>query len=72
MATANLMDSSLILTLDAGVDEKGNPIVKRKTFNNLKTSATNDQLFAIGQALASVQQHPLVAIERSDRSSISA
>jgi hypothetical protein len=66
MATANLVNSVLVLSFDAGMDESGKPIVKRKSFNNIKTQATADQLYAISQALIPLQQYPVITIERHD------
>jgi hypothetical protein len=72
MASASITDSQLRLTFSAGVDNEGNPIVKYKSFNNVKTSATPDQLFAVVDALAPLQQHALSYVERNDSYSITA
>ncbi|MGV3488054.1 MAG: DUF1659 domain-containing protein [Tuberibacillus sp.] len=66
MATANLVDSSMVLAFNAGMDGNGKTVVKRKSFNNLKAQVTNDQLFAIAQALIPLQQYSLIAIQRND------
>ncbi|WP_027408349.1 DUF1659 domain-containing protein [Anoxybacteroides tepidamans] len=66
MAQAITQQSQLRLVLQAGVDETGKPIYKRKSFNNVKVTATSEQLFTVAQALASLQTHPLVQIERND------
>ena len=72
MATANLVDSSLVLSFDAGVDGTGNPIVKRKSFHNLKAQSTNDQLYSIATAMIPLQQYPIIVIERDDTTELSA
>lgn len=72
MATAVLDDSRLTITFDAGVDTEGKPVYKRKNFNNIKTSATHDQLFEMVQALAPLQQYPVSQIERSNSFDLSA
>lgn len=66
MATASIKDSQLRIMLNAGTDAEGNPIVKYKTFNNVKTSATADQLYNIVGAIAPLQQHGLGQVERND------
>ncbi|MFC0522208.1 DUF1659 domain-containing protein [Pontibacillus salicampi] len=66
MATSTVMNSQLQLVLENGTDEKGNPILKNKNFNNVKTDATPDQLWAVANALVALQQHPLYAVERND------
>lgn len=66
MAQAVVQQSQLRLVFEAGVDEAGKPVYKRKSFNNIKTGAAAEQLFTVSQALASLQTNPLVQIERSD------
>ncbi|WP_174615042.1 DUF1659 domain-containing protein [Virgibacillus ihumii] len=71
MAVSQMTDSRLTLVLDDGDDMMtGKTIYKSKSFNNVKTSATADQLFAIATAVAGLQQRPLYTIERSDNSEI--
>ncbi|MFD2627768.1 DUF1659 domain-containing protein [Oceanobacillus kapialis] len=71
MATAELMDSSLQLVFDNGIDSTtGNPSYKTKSFNNVKVEATADQLHAIATAVAGLQVLPLYNIERKDSSEI--
>ncbi|WP_106494690.1 DUF1659 domain-containing protein [Lentibacillus sp. Marseille-P4043] len=71
MAVAETYQSTLRLVLDDGADVlTGKPIYKTKSFNNVKTSATADQLFAIAEAVAGLQERPLYNIERRDSSEI--
>ncbi|GGB32367.1 DUF1659 domain-containing protein [Virgibacillus dakarensis] len=71
MAVAEMYKSTLQLVLDDGVDElTGKPIYKTKSFNNVKTEATADQLYTIAQAFAGLQERPLYDIERKDSSEI--
>ena len=72
MATSTLSNSRLSLEFDAGIDGKGNTIYARKSFNNVKPQATDDQLYEIVQALVPLQQHELSMIERNNTSVISA
>jgi hypothetical protein len=66
MATAVMNDTRLSVTFDAGVDLDGKPVSKRKSFNNVKSSATHDQLYNMVQALAPLQQYPVSQIERTN------
>ncbi|WP_077329468.1 DUF1659 domain-containing protein [Virgibacillus siamensis] len=71
MAVAEMTASRLTLVLDDGDDIlTGKTIYKSKSFNNVKISATADQLFAIATAVAGLQQRPLYNIERDDSSDI--
>ncbi|RDW16903.1 hypothetical protein CWR48_14925 [Oceanobacillus arenosus] len=71
MAVADLTKTTLQLVLNDGNDlETGKTIFKFKSFNNVKKSATSDQLYAIATAIASLQQRPLYEITRKDESDI--
>jgi hypothetical protein len=70
MAVANLMATKLRLIFESGMDEKGKPILKSKTFNNVKKEATTDQLFQAAQALSVLCSDPVNSIERNDSTDI--
>lgn len=71
MALATMTNSQLRLIFHEGNDlETGDPIYKTKSFNNVKTNATADQLFEVAQALTSLQELPLSSVERRDNSEI--
>jgi hypothetical protein len=70
MATTALIDSSMRLELDGGLDADNQPVVKYKNFSNVKTGATADQLYTVATALAGLQSYPLIMIERNDSFSI--
>lgn len=63
---ATIIDSKLKLQLDGGLNEKGNPVVKSKTFSKVKTDAVNDNLFSVAESLAGLQEMPLIGIKRVD------
>ena len=66
MANQVILDSNLSLIYDMGMDINGKPIEKRKSYNNVKTAATPDQLLLVAQAIASLQTETLTLVERSD------
>ncbi|CEG26962.1 DUF1659 domain-containing protein [Bacillus sp. B-jedd] len=70
MAQALLAESKLRLVFETGVNEKGEPIFKSKTFNNLKKEATPDQMHQAAAAIAALSKDPLSRVERNDRSEI--
>lgn len=59
-----LVNSRLTITFEAGIDDDGKPIYKNKNFNNVKIGATHQQLSATAQALAPLQKHTLINVER--------
>lgn len=66
MALATMTDSRLQLTFEDGLDAEGKPLFTNKYFNNVKTSATTDQLYAVTTALVPLQQLTLTGIERDN------
>lgn len=67
MAQATMIQSRLQLYFEQGIDENtGAVITKTKSFNNVKTSSTPEQLLEIATALAELQQHPLYEVRRND------
>ncbi|MGM9986944.1 MAG: DUF1659 domain-containing protein, partial [Bacillaceae bacterium] len=56
-ATKTANNGQLVLVYEAGVDAKNNPIFKTKSYKGLDTEATPDQILAVGNAIASLQQY---------------
>ncbi len=59
-------DSKFKVQLDAGLNEKGNMIVKSKTFSKVKSAAINDDVYDVAASLAGLQELPLVSVRRID------
>lgn len=66
MAQGMLKDTQMRLIYETGVDEKGAPVYKGKTFNNVKKEATIDQIYQAGQAISGLCSYALNAVERND------
>ncbi|KON86006.1 hypothetical protein AF332_03715 [Sporosarcina globispora] len=66
MAQAIIVDSKLRLVFETGLNEQGKPVYKSKTYNSVKPSATADQLFTVGQAIAGLSSYPLAELNRND------
>ena len=65
MATARVPDTArLVLRVQDGADANGKPVVKNRTFRNLKTDAADDAVLAAGRALAGLQTNALSAVVR--------
>jgi hypothetical protein len=73
MAVEKLVRSQLRIQFEDGLHPtSGEIVVKTKSFNNVVTNATADQLYTVGTALAALQQLPLYGIERFDNAEINA
>ncbi|MGE8078765.1 DUF1659 domain-containing protein [Peribacillus loiseleuriae] len=59
MANEILEAVTIRLEFETGLDEKGMPIVKRKSFSNVKTDAVSDDILAAAEAIAGLQMHSL-------------
>lgn len=70
MAVQEIKSSQLRLIFHIGDDEEGNPIFRQKNFQNVKPTATANNLYAVAHALASLQQHNLYEIVRNDSSTV--
>ena len=65
MAVTRVPDTArLVLRVQDGVDSKGAPVLKNRTFRNLKADAADDAVEAIGKALAALQNNTLSAVVR--------
>lgn len=71
MAIIQMPDASrLVLTLDDGADDEGNPLTKTKSFNNVKPEASDEALFNVADSLAQLQTRDLVSVDRHDRAQL--
>lgn len=66
MATVIVDSKQLRIIYQMGMNDKGEPIEKRKTFNNIEIGATADQLYATAEAIASLQTMPLLRVEQQE------
>ena len=65
MAVTRVPDTArLVLRVQDGVNSKGAPVLKNRTFRNLKADAADDAVEAVGKALAALQNNPLSAVVR--------
>lgn len=63
--------SSIKVKFDHGTNLNGDRIVKTKTFSSIKSDALNEDIMAVVNALAAMQQHTLTGTNRVDNSSLS-
>lgn len=66
MANEILHSSLIRIGYDAGLNEKGEAIIKRKSYSNVKTQATPEQIFQAATAIASLQLFPVTEVTRQD------
>ena len=66
MAEALLEGTKLRLVFDGGIDNEGNPILKSRTFSNVKKESTVNQLYQAAQAISALCNDSLNSVERTD------
>jgi len=64
---ANQADSKFKLVLNAGVDEENKAIIKNKTFSNIKSTVTNDNLYNLAVTISELQSNTVTDIVRYEQ-----
>lgn len=66
-ATRNLISSSIKMIMNFGVNpETQKQVMKTKSFSNVRTDATTDNIYAAAKALSSLQTHSVTSVRRVD------
>lgn len=63
-------NSALRLTLNIGTSGTGSPILRNKSLTNVKSTALDQDIFDVANALADLQDYPLNGIIRVDNATI--
>ncbi|MEM5687907.1 DUF1659 domain-containing protein [Bacillus cereus] len=66
-----VMDLTLRLVLNNGLDKNGKTVFKNKQFKRVKTNANLEQVQNVARALASLQASPLQAVQLVSTSDLS-
>jgi hypothetical protein len=62
--------SALKLTMKTGVDISGKDQFTTKKLSNLKVTAIDEDIFAVGEAISNMKTYPLFGIDREDQFSL--
>jgi len=58
--------SRLTITVQTGVSASNQPAYRQRIYKNVKSSAADSDVYAIGQGLAKLQKYPVMSISRLD------
>lgn len=70
MAAYQFQSASLVLSYDAGINDKNETIVKTATYRNVKENASAAGLAAVATALGDLSDFTLIDVEKSLKQTI--
>lgn len=59
-------NSKVLIQVQVGTDAEGKGIFRTRTYNNLKASAPDADVYAVAAGIASLQAFPVATIKRVD------
>lgn len=62
------VDTRLQIQFDLGIGENGRKITRTKTLSNIKSSADDQELYEVANALIGLQEYNVAAIRRVSQS----
>lgn len=58
------LGSRVQLVVQTGEDEKGNPILKTRSYNRIKVDAADENVYGFAATIAGLQKHSLYGVSR--------
>lgn len=71
MALEELYKKSLVINMNDGMDEDGDPVVKRYSYANIRENATSDELLQAALAIANLYKGTAGIINTIDTNTLS-
>ncbi len=65
------LSSRFAVKVQTGTDEKGNPVMRTRSFSGVKPSAGDQEVYDVAQVIAGLQQYPVEEITRVNENSLS-
>lgn len=62
--TATAISSDLVLVMDNGTGASGQPLSVNRVFRNVKTAASNDDVYSVAESILGLQSKTNNAIQR--------
>ncbi|WP_042337948.1 DUF1659 domain-containing protein [Bacillus andreraoultii] len=70
MKFTKIVKTNFNLVYQSGLNQDGKPTYKRKNYNNVKSTSSDETIYQVAQALASLCVYSLETIERDDKKEI--
>lgn len=64
--------SKLVIKVQTGVNASGKPVYRLRSYTNVKTSAVDADVFAVGQAMGALQRFSAFELSRQDQGTLQA
>jgi hypothetical protein len=65
--TSSAKGSVLVVTYQTGLNAAGAPVLRQRSFQNVKSDALDQDVFDVAQALYGLQDYPLITVRRDNR-----
>ena len=72
MATLIPVSTTLRVAFQTGVDGKGNPVLRTRSFNRVKTTAVAQDILEVATTIAALQEFALVSVKKADVTDVTA
>lgn len=64
---ASEKDTVLVVSYQAGSTPEGSPILRQRSFPNVKANALDQDVYDVATALYGLQTYPLIGVRRDNR-----
>ncbi|MBF7096137.1 DUF1659 domain-containing protein [Alkalibacter mobilis] len=61
---SSILSTKMVLKLNGGTDEKGEPIVRSKTYSNVNTQALDQDVYDVAAGMAALQTNPFEGVHK--------
>lgn len=65
--TANNKNSVLVVTVQSGLTDQGAPKLSQRSHSNVKSDASDQDVYDVAVALYALQSYPLIGVRRDNR-----
>jgi hypothetical protein len=65
MASSSLVENSLVIRYQVGVDKKGNEVFKQQNLKNINHEVADDELVALSDGIEKLMDHRVSTIKKN-------
>lgn len=69
--TSSAKGTVLVVTFQTGLSATGSPVLRQRSFQNVKADAVDQDVYDIAQAIYGLQQFPVITVRRDNRFELS-